>query len=115
LAKIGATDQWQGLGNTISLPPSSDDLASRQVESRFGIAFLDNLRGVEQLDSWSGPIVSGFGWHIVRLRARNVGQVPPLEEIRDRVENDWRTQTLEKRKDDAYQILRDAYEVSVER
>ncbi|MXO91697.1 peptidyl-prolyl cis-trans isomerase [Pontixanthobacter aquaemixtae] len=115
LAKISSADNWKGLGEAISLPPASDNLPSRQVEGHFGSAFLDNLRSIETPGAWSGPVVSGFGWHLIRLRARNVGKVPPLEDIRQRVENDWRTQTLETRQDEAYQLLRDAYEVSVER
>lgn len=119
LDQVGSAADWRGMGKPISLPATSDGVAAKSVESRFGIAFLENLQSIgdpkKPGDQWTGPVASGFGWHLVRLRALNVGKVPPLANIRDRVETDWRSATLQQRKDDAYQLLRDAYEVSVER
>lgn len=113
LSRAPDAGDWNEQGDVISLPASTEETTDREIESRFGIVFLENLRSVRTMNEWSGPIVSGFGWHIVRLRGRKVGQVPALENIRDRVENDWRQKTLEQRQEAAYQLLRDAYNVSV--
>ena len=64
---------------------------------------------------WHGPVASGFGWHLVRLRAREAGEVPPLAKIRDQVEADWRSATMAARKDEAYQLLRESYRVTIAR
>ena len=64
---------------------------------------------------WHGPVPSGFGWHLVRVQARESDAVPPLSTIRDKVEADWRTQTAAARKEEAYRLLRDSYRITVER
>jgi len=106
---------WSDIGQNISLPKTMDGWSTRQVEGRFGLRFIEGLQSLNTMNEWSQPIVSGFGWHLVMVRDRDIGEVPPLAEIRDRVENDWRTSTLEARRDDAYQLLRDAYEVTIAR
>jgi len=114
-ARLAGDADWDGMGEAISLPPSVDDWSARQIDGRFGLRFAEGLQSLGKLNEWSPPIMSGFGWHLVRLRGRELGEIPPLDDIRDQVENDWRAKTMEARRDDAYQLLRDAYEVSVER
>ncbi len=115
LGRLANADDWVGLGQSIDLPVSSEGASSQAVEKQFGIAFFEALQSIEDTGGWSGPVASGFGWHLVRLRERQVGAVSAFEDIRDRVENDWRLTTLEQRKQDAYQLLRGAYEVTVEK
>lgn len=115
LARLRAGTGWQGLGERIDLPASRDDAARRNIEARFGRQFASQLDELETGEEGHGPLPSGFGFHLVRLRERDAGSVPPLAEIRSDVENDWRSQTMAARKDAAYKVLRDAYEVDVER
>ena len=104
-----------GEGQSISLPRKIAGERRAQVEDRFGAVFTEALDRLGPGERWQGPIASGFGWHLVRLEARKAGMVPPLAEIRDRVETDWRVATKEQREDEAYRVLRDAYEVTVAR
>ncbi len=102
-------------GEPISLPPSVDAIARSRTAERFGEAFLEALDEMEPGAGWSGPVASGFGWHVVRLRARDPGEVPPLADIRERVENDWRAETAARRRNEAYALLRGAYKVTIAR
>ncbi len=104
----------QETAQAISLPASVDAQAASWVERRFGLAFLGRLQDLAVSQDWRGPIASGFGWHLVRLVARDVGSVPELAAVRSAVETDWRSQTMEARRDHAYQLLRDAYDVTIE-
>lgn len=113
--KLAGGADWAAVGESISLPQTVEAEDSAAAKKRFGIAFLEQLNSGTADGSWSDPVPSGFGWHVVRLRAREVGAVPPLADIRDRVENDWRNQTLAQRRDDAYQLLRDAYTVDIQK
>ncbi|GAA4642794.1 peptidylprolyl isomerase [Pontixanthobacter gangjinensis] len=114
LSQLPEMTEWQGMGEVISLPTTSKMSGSGEIERRFGVIFLERLMALQPDGEWVGPIPSGFGWHVVRLRQRNAGEVPPLADIRERAENDWRAQTLETRREDAYQLLRDAYQVTIE-
>lgn len=108
-------DDPRGTTQAISLPAQVDAQSSSEVERRFGLAFLEGLQDLDVSQQWRGPIASGFGWHLVRLTARDLGNVPELESIRSAVETDWRARTMETRRDRAYQLLRDAYDVTIER
>lgn len=107
--------EQQVLGGSLSLPPSVEGESLRNVRSQFGEQFVRGLGGTEVSDEWAGPIPSGFGWHLVRLRRKELGSVPPLEDIRQRVEDDWRSSTIAARKEEAYGVLREAYSIDIDR
>ena len=71
--------------------------------------------GILHFATWQGPVLSGFGWHLVRVTSKHASRVPKLSEVRQQVENDWRAATAKARRDEGYAILRDAYEVEIER
>lgn len=73
-----------------SLLPSVVNMAPAPVIDRnFGRGFSDRLAQLP-IGKWHGPLQSGFGQHLVRVTAHSQGILPMLDEIRDRVEADWR-------------------------
>ncbi len=114
-AALAAMNGADPAGEVISLPPSLTDASGREVEQRFGAAFRKSLDGAKLGEAWTGPVASGFGWHLIRVRARQTSEVPPLSAIRDAVEADWRTQTSAARKEEAYRLLRESYRITVAR
>lgn len=113
LARLQQGDDWQDAGEPISLPKTLDGEDRAEILNRFGEQFLGELEALETSEDWQGPIPSGLGWHLIRLRARDLGNVPELADIRTQVENDWRSSTMEQRRDEAYQLLREAYRVDI--
>jgi hypothetical protein len=101
-------------GFPISLPASIMDKTSADVRDLFGQQFAEEISGLPPSGKWQGPVASGFGWHLVRLRARQPGVVPPLASIRDRVEADWRNATIAERREAAYREIRDTYRIKIE-
>ncbi|MEX0341761.1 MAG: peptidyl-prolyl cis-trans isomerase [Erythrobacter sp.] len=101
-------------GSAISLPRSVDAMELVELEAVFGRQFASGLSQLPTGKAWQGPIRSGYGWHLVRLEGRTAGSVPPLAEIRERVEADWRSATIAARRQRAYEVLREAYTVDVE-
>src|SRR5204862_1164631 len=69
-----------------------------ELASIFGAPFADAV--MKQPDNtWSDPIRSTFGLHIVRVTEKRPGTEPVLANVRDRVEREWREerpQTLNK-------------------
>lgn len=102
-------------GEDISVPPTFEAASRSEVEARLGAGFVTRLDALKPDSTWQGPVPSGFGWHLVRLRQRSIGKVPPLANIRSAVEADWRSETQAARREEAYRILRDAYDVKIER
>lgn len=101
-------------GQPISLPRSVSSQSMREIAGVFGTQFAEGLADLEVGEGWQGPLASGFGWHLVRLAAREEGRLPALEEIRERVEADWRSATISDRRQRAYALLREAYTVEIE-
>ena len=101
-------------GERIGLPRSATKMSLKAVAQTFGQGFAAQLAQSAPGAEWQGPIRSGYGWHLVRLAAREEGSVPPLAEIRDRILTDWRSATIAERRERAYELLREAYRVEVE-
>ncbi len=102
-------------GEPISLPPRFTATSRREVSARMGSAFTSTLDGLAEGTGWSGPVASGFGWHLVKLGKRTTSKVPPFAAIREQVEADWRASTEDARRASAYALLRSSYTVHVAR
>jgi parvulin-like peptidyl-prolyl isomerase len=96
----------------LSVAESMDAASSDSIARQFGDAFADSLRTLPQ-GHWNGPVQSGFGWHAVRVRDMVASGTPPMQDIRQRVSNDWRAQTQATREGAAYQALLDGYDVRI--
>jgi peptidyl-prolyl cis-trans isomerase C len=106
---------WTKVGDPSSLPVGFAKASRTTVAGELGDDFARALEGLRPGPGWQGPVESALGWHLVRLRARVPGALPPLAAIRQRVEDDWRVDTGRARKDAAYKLLRDAYTVKIDR
>lgn len=102
------------IGEAISLPAQVLDAPVREVQNRFGEEFTRELAALEPGEAWQGPVPSGFGWHLVKLR-RRAAQPGAFKAVRERVLNDWRNAELAARKQRGFDILRSAYRVEIDR
>ena len=112
LARLNKGGDWQAFGDSISLPPSLEDAAKANVAREFGDGFAASL-AAQRIGGWAGPVASGFGLHLVRLRAVKTSDKPNLAQVRQTVENDWRAATLADREAKAYQALLDGYTIRI--
>ena len=88
------------------------DLSSpEQVEREFGRQFAESLFELEP--GWHGPIVSGFGVHLVHVDERIEGRIPMLEEVREKVLRDYSRMRTERAKEALYEGLAERYEIEV--
>ncbi|WP_298303532.1 peptidylprolyl isomerase [uncultured Erythrobacter sp.] len=101
-------------GEATSLPGSVTESIMRDVEARFGLQFAQGLRDLEPGLDWQGPLASGFGWHLVRLTSREVPE-PNFETLQVSIANDWRSAQIKERKERAYETLRSAYRIDIDR
>lgn len=60
---------------------------------------------------WSGPFKSGFGWHLVRVSAREPARIAPLAEVMGTVRTDWQEAMRAKANDEAFARLRAKYQI----
>ena len=114
LATLLDGSDWQEQGTAIDLPKSLELVQRSGVERQFGPAFADALASLP-LRKWNGPIESGYGKHLVRVREVQVAATPQLADVRQAVENDWRAATYQAREAKAYQALLNGYSIRIER
>ena len=112
LSKLRAGQDFAGMA--IPIPSHFEAIGVGEAADLFGDGFpaaLDRL----PVGEWSGPVASGLGQHLVRVRARQPATKPQLSAIRQRVENDWRAAMARARGERAYRDLLDRYEVVIEK
>ena len=113
-AQIARGADWRGLGVAITLPASLDSASREEIARQFGDEFAAALLALKPGD-WTGPVASGFGQHLVRVRTVKILAPPKLAEVRQQVENDWRAETVKTREAKAYQALLDSYTIRIEK
>jgi hypothetical protein len=76
------------LGDATLLPDELPSTSQTSIGGMFGEEFAEALNQVGT-GSWTGPIKSTFGLHIVRVMEHNSGRIPALDEVRDIVAREW--------------------------
>jgi PPIC-type PPIASE domain len=99
-------------GDSTMLPGAVDAPAS-EVARIFGGEFEGALRELP-VGGWQGPVRSGFGLHLVELRARESGRNATLDEVRTAVERDLLHARMQEAKAAFYDRVRSNYSVLIE-
>ena len=86
----GEVERPDELSESHLLPYRLNEASESTVSAQFGETFKTLLFGLE-VGQWTGPVVSPFGIHLVRIETTVPGRVPDLQEIRKAVERDWLT------------------------
>jgi parvulin-like peptidyl-prolyl isomerase len=64
--------------------------------------------------TWSGPIASGYGLHLVRVSTLQTAQLRPFLEVRERVAEEWRREQEKSAKERYLAELRKKYGLVVD-
>lgn len=105
----GGTTQF---GDPTLLPERFDDTAEDVIGRVVGARFAGALQDLP-IGTWSGPVESDFGVHLVLVEQVEKGYLPSLEEVRDSVERDVLRALTEESNAAFYAALRDAYTVNI--
>ena len=112
LAALRAGRDAVGFGDRTLLPPRMERALPADITAVFGDAFATAIRDVSP-GTWSGPIRSSFGDHLVRITWKGEAVVPALADVRDVVLREWtHAQTVDAR-EQLYRSLRQRYTVTI--
>ena len=81
-----------------------------EVSKSFGTGFAESVMQLEP-GQWHGPVLSGYGTHLVYVSALEVASVPAFDEVRDRVLEDWQTSQQAAVEEQFYEELKRRYEI----
>jgi hypothetical protein len=108
-----ARGNGEAVGDASLLPASLDGAPASEVARVFGEEFAQAVAALP-VGGWQGPIPSGYGVHLVELRARESGRTPDLAEVRAAVERDLLRARADEAGEAFYRALRQRYSVRVE-
>jgi peptidyl-prolyl cis-trans isomerase C len=113
IARGDAIEGAGALGDDFMLQsyyPEKDPLEIRKL---FGTGFAESL--VELAPGrWHGPVLSGFGTHLVYVSHIREPSPPVFAEVRERVTEEWTTDRSEELNEQFYASLRDSYTIVIE-
>ncbi|MFQ3246841.1 MAG: peptidyl-prolyl cis-trans isomerase C [Arenicella sp.] len=86
------------------------------ITRKFGSTFADSIASNSQTKSkWIGPVISGFGLHLVRISEVQASMPASLDKpaTRQRVENDWRAAQGKALQERIFSRLKQNYTVQI--
>ena len=87
--------------------------SEQEISKLFGVQFAKEV-SQQSPGQWYGPVLSGYGTHLVYVNGRNVAQDPTIEDVQDLVFRDWEDERREEINDQFYTDLLSSYEVIIE-
>lgn len=114
LAKAGTEAMADKFGDATMLPPESEVATRSDVAKTFGEDFAARIDKTEP-GAWTGPIASSYGLHLVLVRSRTPGGLPPLAAIRPAVERQYAADRRAGQLAAMYERLLSRYTVVIER
>lgn len=111
----GRPVEWAGAARVGDQFPLQDRYADRtpaQVSAVFGPRFAEAVFQVRP-GTWSGPIESGLGWHVVGVEEIRPPEVPAFEEVADEVRTAWIDARRADFKRETYAAMRAKYRVEL--
>lgn len=108
------TEGIDGLGDRFMLQAYYPEKDEQRIASLFGRPFARSLFELPP-GAWHGPVLSGYGTHLVYVVDRTESPLPDLGEVRNRVTQDWIDDNREQITDRYYADLLARYEAIVER
>lgn len=89
------------LGDATMLPQGMEGVRPLAITQTFGSDFAKSVQDAP-LATWSGPVQSSYGSHLIFVTSKQSGRLPSLDEVRPAVVRDW---TDEKRKANEQAVL----------
>jgi hypothetical protein len=110
--KIAPTDA-RGYGDQFLLQSYYPERTLADLSKLFGSGFVETLTDLSP-GEWHGPVLSGYGVHLVYIHHRQDAQPAKLEELKDRVVADWQDMKRKALSEKYLSGLLDRYDVSIE-
>ena len=113
MAKGNAIEDAGALGDAFMLQNYYPEKDRAEIQKFFGSGFAESLVDLSP-GQWHGPVLSGYGVHLVYVSSISEPPAPVFAEARERVTQGWTTEKSEELNEKFYANLRDRYTVVIE-
>ncbi len=100
------------LGQRTLLPAQLKLSPPAVIDSVFGNGFYRRIAELAP-GEWVGPVTSAYGIHLIRTLDGRPARLPPLEEVRNAVLQDWKSAKAEQNREQDYAKRRSRYLVEI--
>jgi hypothetical protein len=101
------------LGDPFMLQSYYPERTEADISKLFGGEFAEVL-AASSTGAWHGPIVSGYGLHLVYVQAKETFPQPELAAVRERVAEDWTTAKRAELNEEYRKRLLEKYTIVIE-
>ena len=113
IAQGDAIEDAGALGDDFMLQNYYPDKDPLEIRKYFGSGFAESLVELSP-GLWHGPVLSGYGVHLVYVSNVTAPPAPVFAELRERVTLDWKAERGEELNEKFYASLRDRYTIVIE-
>ena len=113
MARGDAIDNAGALGDRFMLPNYYPEKDRVEIQKMFGSGFTESLLELSP-GQWHGPVLSGYGVHLVYVHGIIEPPSPVFAQVRERVLQDWETDRGEELNEKFYASLRERYTIVIE-
>ncbi len=113
IAEGDAIDDPGALGDGFMLATYYAEKDQLEIQKLFGSGFAESLATLTP-GQWHGPVLSGYGAHLVYVRHATAAPPPVFDEVRGQVEQEWTAEKGEELKEQFYANLREQYKIVIE-
>mgnify|MGYP001820023992 CR=1 FL=1 len=113
IVKGDAVEDPGALGDDFMLQNWYPEKDAVEIQKLFGSGFTESLVELSP-GQWHGPILSGYGVHLVYVSSISEPPAPVFAEVRERVTQDWKADRGEELNEQFYASLRDRYTIVIE-
>ncbi|MGB5658595.1 MAG: peptidylprolyl isomerase [Thermoanaerobaculia bacterium] len=113
LAELKAGADATRLGDRFMLQSHYANLTQQGVARNFGNSFAEDIFELAP-GTWEGPVQSGYGLHLVQIENREEAFMPPFEEVRPRVRDEFMSNRRREVDELFFERLRESYEIVIE-
>jgi peptidyl-prolyl cis-trans isomerase C len=84
-----------------------------EIRKQFGSGFATSVMQLEP-GQWHGPVLSGYGTHLVYVDALTTAPLPVFEEVEEEVKQNWIAEQQEQFNQAFFESLKSRYEIVIE-
>ena len=114
IAQGDAIEDPGALGDALMLQNYYSEKDQTEIQKQFGSGFAESLVELT-LGQWHGPVLSGYGVHLVYVHNISESPAPVFADARERVQLDWQTEKGDELNEQFYANLRDRYTIVIEK
>jgi peptidyl-prolyl cis-trans isomerase C len=113
IAAANTPDASSDLGDRFMLQSYYPERSEADLSKLFGGEFARSIMGLEP-ETWHGPVLSGYGTHLVYVHARLEVPPPTFGQVADRVREDLENERREQLNEEYIESLLERYNVVIE-